>query len=148
MLRPRVPVSGQKIISVIIEISIDLPDISISLKYEKARSRGGSGCARPGQPSRRLSPAGPGGAGRHAGGDVAAALKIAPNTLTFHFDRLRDAGLVTVRRDGRSMIYAAQYDNERAARLPDRELLPGPRRGVRAGGVQAPKRRARQKERV
>lgn len=43
-------------------------------------------------------------------GDVAKALDLAPNTLTFHFDRLRVAGLVTVRRDGRSMIYAAQFD--------------------------------------
>ncbi len=43
-------------------------------------------------------------------GSVASALKVAPNTLTFHFDRLREAGLVTVRRDGRSMIYAAQFD--------------------------------------
>src|ERR1700735_3974190 len=43
-------------------------------------------------------------------GSVAGALKLAPNTLTFHFDRLRDAGLVTVRRDGRSMIYAARVD--------------------------------------
>src|SRR6516164_5090327 len=43
-------------------------------------------------------------------GSVAAALKLAPNTLTFHFDRLREAGLVTVRRDGRSMIYAARYE--------------------------------------
>jgi len=43
-------------------------------------------------------------------GEVAKALKLAPNTLTFHFDRLRDAGLVAVRRDGRSMIYTAQYD--------------------------------------
>src|SRR5262250_478922 len=43
-------------------------------------------------------------------GQVAAALKLAPNTLTFHFDRLRAAGLVSVRRDGRSMIYAARYD--------------------------------------
>lgn len=42
-------------------------------------------------------------------GRVAEAVGLAPNTLTFHFDRLRDAGLVTVRRDGRSMIYAAQY---------------------------------------
>ena len=45
-----------------------------------------------------------------AAGQVAEALDLAPNTLTFHFDRLRSAGLVTVRRDGRSMIYAAQYD--------------------------------------
>jgi len=43
-------------------------------------------------------------------GSVASALKLAPNTLTFHFDRLREAGLVTVRRDGRSMIYAARYE--------------------------------------
>jgi ArsR family transcriptional regulator len=47
-------------------------------------------------------------------GNVASALKLAPNTLTFHFDRLRDAGLVTVRRDGRSMIYAAQFDRMNA----------------------------------
>ena len=43
-------------------------------------------------------------------GKVAAALKLPPNTLTFHFDRLRMAGLVNVRRDGRSMIYAAQFE--------------------------------------
>jgi DNA-binding transcriptional ArsR family regulator len=42
-------------------------------------------------------------------GQVSDRLGLAPNTLTFHFDRLRDAGLVTVRREGRSMIYAAQF---------------------------------------
>jgi DNA-binding transcriptional ArsR family regulator len=47
-------------------------------------------------------------------GHVAEAVGLAPNTLTFHFDRLRDAGLVTVRRDGRSMIYAAQYETMNA----------------------------------
>jgi len=47
-------------------------------------------------------------------GAIAEALDLAPNTLTFHFDRLRMAGLVTVRRDGRSMIYAAQFDNMNA----------------------------------
>jgi ArsR family transcriptional regulator, arsenate/arsenite/antimonite-responsive transcriptional repressor len=45
-----------------------------------------------------------------AAGGVASALDLAPNTLTFHFDRLRMAGLVTVRREGRSMIYAARFD--------------------------------------
>jgi DNA-binding transcriptional ArsR family regulator len=45
-----------------------------------------------------------------AAGEVAERLALAPNTLTFHFDRLRAAGLVTVRREGRSMIYAARYD--------------------------------------
>jgi ArsR family transcriptional regulator, arsenate/arsenite/antimonite-responsive transcriptional repressor len=42
-------------------------------------------------------------------GQLAERLDLAPNTLTFHFDRLRAAGLVTVRREGRSMIYAAQF---------------------------------------
>jgi ArsR family transcriptional regulator, arsenate/arsenite/antimonite-responsive transcriptional repressor len=45
-----------------------------------------------------------------AAGQVADKLGLAPNTLTFHFDRLRVAGLVTVRRDGRSMIYAARCE--------------------------------------
>ena len=43
-------------------------------------------------------------------GDVAARLGISPNNLTFHFDKLREAGLITVRREGRSMIYSAHYD--------------------------------------
>jgi ArsR family transcriptional regulator, arsenate/arsenite/antimonite-responsive transcriptional repressor len=43
-------------------------------------------------------------------GEIAGALKLAPNTLTFHFDRLRMAGLVTVHRNGRSMIYAARFE--------------------------------------
>ena len=42
-------------------------------------------------------------------GQVAEKLDLAPNTLTFHFDRLRGAGLVSARRDGRSIIYAARY---------------------------------------
>src|SRR5260370_38488892 len=47
-------------------------------------------------------------------GEVAAALGLPPNTLSFHFDRLRQAGLVTVRRNGRSMIYAARYETMNA----------------------------------
>jgi DNA-binding transcriptional ArsR family regulator len=47
-------------------------------------------------------------------GEVADALNLAPNTLTFHFDRLRTAGLVSVRREGRSMIYAAQFEQMNA----------------------------------
>ena len=63
---------------------------------------------------------GPNWSARLAGGDgmpagaVGDALDLAPNTLTFHFDRLRDAGLVTVRREGRSMIYAARYETMNA----------------------------------
>src|SRR6516164_8724715 len=51
--------------------------------------------------------------GMPAGG-VAEALGLAPNTLSFHFDRLRQAGLVTVRREGRSMIYAARFETMNA----------------------------------
>jgi ArsR family transcriptional regulator, arsenate/arsenite/antimonite-responsive transcriptional repressor len=56
---------------------------------------------------RLLVQAGPDGL---SAGHVATTLGLAPNTLTFHFDRLRHAGLVTVRRAGRSMIYAARFD--------------------------------------
>ena len=47
-------------------------------------------------------------------GAIADALDLAPNTLTFHFDRLRMAGLVAVRREGRSMIYAGQFETMNA----------------------------------
>jgi ArsR family transcriptional regulator, arsenate/arsenite/antimonite-responsive transcriptional repressor len=47
-------------------------------------------------------------------GAVATTLDLAPNTLTFHFDRLRTAGLLNVRREGRSMIYAAQFETMNA----------------------------------
>lgn len=56
---------------------------------------------------RLLVQAGPDGL---AAGQIAEKLNLAPNTLTFHFDRLRVAGLVSVRREGRSMIYAARYE--------------------------------------
>ena len=60
---------------------------------------------------RLLVQAGPDGM---AAGAIAEALGLAPNTLTFHFDRLRMAGLATVRRDGRSMIYAARFETMNA----------------------------------
>jgi DNA-binding transcriptional ArsR family regulator len=56
---------------------------------------------------RLLVQAGPDGI---AAGQLAAALGIAPNTLTFHLDRLRHAGLISVARQGRSLIYAARYE--------------------------------------
>src|SRR5436190_16614952 len=54
-------------------------------------------------------------------GAVASALKLAPNTLSFHFDRLRQASLVTCTREGRSLIYAARYEtmNELLAYLTE-----------------------------
>jgi ArsR family transcriptional regulator, arsenate/arsenite/antimonite-responsive transcriptional repressor len=56
---------------------------------------------------RLLVQVGPGGM---PAGAVAGALGLAPNTLTFHLDRLRTAGLVTARREGRSIIYAARFE--------------------------------------
>ena len=49
-----------------------------------------------------------------AAGEVAAALKVPPNTLSFHFDRLRNAGLIKVERRSRSLIYSARYETMNA----------------------------------
>lgn len=80
-------------------------------------------------------------------GEVAAALKLAPNTLTFHFDRLRGAGLVTVRREGRSMIYAARYETMNAllAYLTENCCRGAPRS---CGPVRKTSRSAAKRERV
>jgi len=43
-------------------------------------------------------------------GHIAASLELPPSALTFHLDRLRESGLITSRRDGRSMIYTARID--------------------------------------
>ena len=43
-------------------------------------------------------------------GEIGKRLDIAANALSFHLTRLRHAGLVTVRRNGQQMIYAAAYD--------------------------------------
>ncbi len=56
---------------------------------------------------RLLVEAGPDGM---SAGAIAEALGLAPNTLTFHFDRLRHADLVTVQREGRSKVYAARFE--------------------------------------
>lgn len=44
-----------------------------------------------------------------AAGRLAERLKIAPPTLSFHLSQLQNAGLVRSRREGRSVIYAADY---------------------------------------
>jgi DNA-binding transcriptional ArsR family regulator len=43
-------------------------------------------------------------------GQIAERLRLPAPTLSFHLAQLRQAGLVTMRRDGRSLIYAADYD--------------------------------------
>lgn len=42
-------------------------------------------------------------------GEIAATLDIAPPTLSFHLAHLSRAGLVRSRRDGRSIVYSADY---------------------------------------
>ena len=44
-------------------------------------------------------------------GEIARALEITPNTLSAQLTVLTNAGLITSRRDGRSIIYAADYDS-------------------------------------
>jgi DNA-binding transcriptional ArsR family regulator len=43
-------------------------------------------------------------------GEIAERLKLASPTLSFHLAQLKHAGLVSARRDGRSLIYAADYE--------------------------------------
>ena len=45
-----------------------------------------------------------------AAGEIARALAITPNTLSAQLNILAHAGLVASRRDGRSIIYAADFD--------------------------------------
>ena len=55
---------------------------------------------------RRLVEAGPAGM---AAGHIAKELGLAGPTLSFHLSQLRHAGLVSARRNGRSITYAAEY---------------------------------------
>jgi ArsR family transcriptional regulator, arsenate/arsenite/antimonite-responsive transcriptional repressor len=83
-------------------------------------------------------------------GAVAEALGLAPNTLTFHFDRLRQAGLVAVRREGRSMIYSACFDTMNAllAYLTENCCQGHPERCTPASKRTSRTRNTRQKEGV
>ena len=56
---------------------------------------------------RLLVPEGPDGL---PAGEIGRRLGIPASALTFHLTRLRSAGLVSVRRNGQQMIYAACYD--------------------------------------
>ena len=42
-------------------------------------------------------------------GQIGERLGLASATLSFHLTQLRQAGLVTFRREGRSLIYGAEY---------------------------------------
>ena len=56
-----------------------------------------------------------------AGAEGLPAGRIGSATLSFHLNQLRQAGLVSFRREGRSLIYAAAYDamNELLAYLTE-----------------------------
>lgn len=56
---------------------------------------------------RLLVKAGPDGL---AAGDIARALDTAPNTMSAQLLTLSNAGLIAARRDGRSIIYAADFE--------------------------------------
>ncbi len=45
---------------------------------------------------------------------MAEALEVPANTSSFHFDRLRNAGLVKTERRSRSLIYSARYETMHA----------------------------------
>jgi DNA-binding transcriptional ArsR family regulator len=47
-------------------------------------------------------------------GQIAERLGVPGNTLSFHLNQLRHAGLVTFRREGRSLIYVAEYTSMNA----------------------------------
>ena len=49
------------------------------------------------------------GAGGMAAGQIGEQLGLPSATLSFHLTQLRQAELVTFRREGRSLIYAAEY---------------------------------------
>ncbi len=56
---------------------------------------------------RLLVQAGPNG---KAAGDIAEALETPPSSLSFHLAHLNRAGLISQRRESRSLIYSADFD--------------------------------------
>ncbi|MEO7997351.1 MAG: metalloregulator ArsR/SmtB family transcription factor [Gemmatimonadaceae bacterium] len=45
-----------------------------------------------------------------AAGAIGEALSLPGSTLSFHLNQLQQAGLISSQRDGRSLIYAAEYE--------------------------------------
>jgi DNA-binding transcriptional ArsR family regulator len=49
-----------------------------------------------------------------AAGDIARALDLAPNALSFHLKDLAHAGLISSRQEGRYLIYSADFQSMNA----------------------------------
>lgn len=56
---------------------------------------------------RALVQAGPSGL---SAGAIAATLDVVPATLSFHLKELKHAGVIACERDGRSLVYRADFD--------------------------------------
>ena len=46
-----------------------------------------------------------------AAGAVAEQVEVSPSNVSFHLKELERAGLVSARRDSRSIVYSAEYDS-------------------------------------
>jgi ArsR family transcriptional regulator len=97
---------------------------------------------------RLLVQTGPGGL---PAGRIGEALGLASATLSFHLNQLKQAGLVTCRREGRSLIYAAKYATmnallsyltENCCRGPATAELPAGSPNADSKAVKPEKRRA------
>jgi len=71
-----------------------------------------------------------------AAGEIARSLEVPPPTLSFHLRAMLHAGLVTAEREGRSLVYAADFETLRGVVgfLTENCCAAGPRRrrGARA----------------
>jgi ArsR family transcriptional regulator len=56
---------------------------------------------------RLLVKAGPGGV---AAGDIGSAMDVSPSNVSFHLKELERAGLVSARRESRSIVYSADFE--------------------------------------
>jgi DNA-binding transcriptional ArsR family regulator len=84
-----------------------------------------------------------------AAGGIAERMELPAATLSFHLSQLKNAGLLACRRDGRSLIYSADFDsmNELVGFLTDnccggKQCGPVARAAQRKGKTNATARRA------
>jgi DNA-binding transcriptional ArsR family regulator len=68
-------------------------------------------------------------------GDIGERLGLPPPTLSFHLNQLRYAGLVSSRRESRSIIYTANYKTMNSLLTFLTENCCADRTGIRAAGA-------------